>query len=191
MTYDINVLTADIRARLSDYRFEHSLNVAESAKMLAAKYGGDIEKAFLAGLMHDVLKDADKLSTLRFFEQHGVSLTRLEANAPKLWHAVSGAFYLKEVYGFDDDIISAVRYHTTGRENMSLLEKIVFIADFISADRDYPGVDEMRERARISLERAMEEGLRFTINELSEKCAPIHPDTLACYNQIILDKGEK
>ncbi len=191
MTYNTETLTADIRARLSDYRFEHSLNVARCAVSLAEKYGGNTEKAFLAGLMHDVLKELDKPSALSFFEKHGIALTRLELSAPKLWHAVSGAFYLKETYGFDDEIISAVRYHTTGKADMTLLEKIIFIADFISDDRDYPGVDEMRERAKISLEYAMEEGLRFTINELSEKCVTIHPDTLACYNQIILEKGEK
>lgn len=191
MTDNVEILTADIRSRLSDYRFIHSLNVADTAKSLAEKYGGDPGKAFLTGLMHDVLKEQDREEALRFFEAHGDVLTRLEKNAPKLWHAMSGAVYLKETYDFPDDMVSAVRYHTTGRENMTLLEKIIFIADFISADRDYPGVEDMRERAFVSLEYAMEEGLRFTINELSEKCAPIHPDTVACYNQILLDKKEK
>lgn len=188
MTTDIDILTADIRARLSDYRFTHSLNVASTAKALAGKYGCSPDKAFLTGLMHDVLKEQDREDARRFFAEHGVNLTRLEAQAPKLWHAMSGAVYLKETYGFDDDMVSAVRYHTTGKENMTPLEKVLFIADFISADRDYPGVEDMRRRADVSLEYAMEEGLRFTINELSEKCAAIHPDTLACYNQIILDK---
>lgn len=188
MTTNVEILTADIRARLSDYRFTHSLNVADAAKSLAEAYGGDPERAFLTGLMHDVLKEQSREDALAFFEAHGETLTRLELNAPKLWHAMSGALYLKEVYDFPDDMTSAVRYHTTGRENMSLLEKIIFIADFISADRDYPGVEEMRQRALMSLEYAMEEGLRFTINELSEKSAPIHPDTVACYNRILLDK---
>ena len=191
MTDNVEILTADIRSRLSDYRFVHSLNVADTAKILAETYGGDPGKAFLTGLMHDVLKEQDREEALRFFEAHGDVLTRLEKNAPKLWHAMSGAVYLKETYDFPDDMVSAVRYHTTGRENMTLLEKIIFIADFISADRDYPGVEDMRERALVSLKYAMEEGLRFTINELSEKNAPIHPDTVACYNQILLDKKEK
>ena len=154
MTDNTAILTADIRARLSDYRFTHSLNVAETAKHLAEKYGENPEKAFLTGLMHDVFKELSRENALRFFEEHGERLTKLEQNAPKLWHAMSGAIYLKEQYGFSEDMIAAVRYHTTGRENMSLLEKIIFIADFISAERDYPGVDAMRERAEISLEYA-------------------------------------
>ena len=73
---------------------------------------------------------------------------------------------------------------------MTLPEKILFVADFISADRDYPGVEEMRKRAAVSLESAMEEGLRFTIEDLSKACRPIHPDTVAAYNQITVGAGE-
>lgn len=188
MNHDINALKADVRERLSDYRFDHSLNVAEASVRLAEKYGGDSEKAYIAGLMHDVLKEQSREEALKFFEENRLALSPLELSAPKLWHAITGAEYLKKSYGFDDDIITAVRYHTTGREGMSLLEKILFTADFISADRDYKGVEDMRERAEISLELAMEEGLRFTVFELSEKCLPIHPDTLACYNQVLLSK---
>ena len=182
------ILFQDIRARLSDHRYEHSLQVAKTAVELAERYGGDRDAMYPAGLMHDVLKEQPRDEALAYFTAHGVRLTPVERSAPKLWHAMAGAIYLKETYGFSDEIVTAVRYHTTGRENMTLGEKILFIADFISADRDYPGVDDMRERAKVSLEYAMEEGLRFTIYELSEKCHPIHPDTIACYNQIITEK---
>ena len=181
-------LLKDIRARLSDNRYEHSLQVAKSAVELAERYGGDKELLYTAGLAHDVLKEQPRDEALAFFAAHGVRLTPVERSAPKLWHAMAGAIYLKETYGYPEELLTAVRYHTTGRENMTLAEKILFIADFISADRDYPGVEDMRERAKVSLEYAMEEGLRFTIFELSEKCRPIHPDTVACYNQIITDK---
>lgn len=186
-------LIKDIRARLSDYRYGHSLNVAKAAVMLAEKYGGDRDKAYMAGLGHDVLKEQPRDEALKFFSDENIELTEIEQGAPKLWHAISGARYLKKNYGFTDDMCDAVRYHTTGRKDMTQLDKILFIADFISADRDYPGVDEMRKRAEVSLEYAMQEGLRFTINELSEKCVPIHPDTLACYNETIMNmnKGRK
>ena len=183
------VLLRDIRARLSDHRYEHSLQVAKSAVELAERFGGDAQGLYFAGLGHDVLKEQPKDEALAFFAAHGVTLTPVERSAPKLWHAMAGAIYLKETYGFPDDLVTAVRYHTTGRENMTLSEKILFIADFISADRDYPGVDDMRDRAKTSLEYAMEEGLRFTIFELSEKCRPIHPDTVACYNQIVVERA--
>ena len=115
----------------------------------------------------------------------------VEKSAPKLWHAMAGARYLEKEYSFSEEIITAVRYHTTGRENMGLLEKILFIADFISADRNYNGVEDMRKRAEISLEYAMEEGLRFTIEDLARECRPIHPDTVACYNEIIVHLSQK
>ena len=172
----IEEIQADIRARLSDARYIHSLRVADCAKELALRYGADPEAAYLAGLGHDVLKEQNQKDALAFFAAHGVTLTPVEAAAPKLWHAMAAEIYLRETYALPEEILTAVRYHTTGRAGMSLLEKILFTADFISADRDYPGVDDMRERAKVSPELAMEEGLRFTIEELSAKCRPIHPE---------------
>ena len=111
----------------------------------------------------------------------------IEKNALKLWHAKSGAEFVKNRLGIDDEeIITAVRYHTTGRADMTLSEKILFIADFISADRVYNGVEEMRERAEISLECAMDMGLSFTITDLVENSNPVHPDTIDAYNDIKL-----
>ncbi len=182
------VLIADVKNRLSEYRFTHSMCVAESARSLARRYGWDPDAAYTAGVVHDVLKEQDKEETLAFFARHGVDLTDVERACPKLWHAMAGELYLRETYDLPEEILRAVRFHTTGRENMTLPEKILFIADFISADRDYPGADAMRERAGISLEFAMEEGLRFTIEELAARCRPIHPDTLAAYNQILTQK---
>ena len=85
----------------------------------------------------------------------------------------------------DADIIAAVRYHTTARAGMSLLEKVLFLADFTSADRDYPDVDEMRRRVDVSMESAMTYALGYTICDLVEKKAAIHPDTLAAYNELM------
>lgn len=191
MIIDEETVKKDLREHLSERRFRHSVEVALSAKRLAEKYGADPERAYAAGLLHDILKEQEKEEALAYFSGHGCSLTELERHAPKLWHAIAGSIYAEEKYGLDRELVSAIRYHTTGKETMTLLEKILFIADFISADRDYPGVDEMRKRAEVSLEYAMEEGLRFTVNELSEACRPIHPDTVSCYNAIILRKEEQ
>ena len=186
-----DALLKDIRERLSDFRYVHSLGVAESAGYLAEKYGYDKETAITAGLAHDVLKELSREEYLAFFASEGITLSDVEKSAPKLWHAIAGARYLKKEYGFSDEIITAVRYHTTGRADMGLLEKILFIADFISVDRNYNGVEDMRRRAEISLEYAMEEGLRFTIEDLARECRPIHPDTIACYNEIIVHLSQK
>lgn len=188
--YKQEKLLKDIRERLSDFRYVHSLEVAKSAKYLASKYGFDTEKAYIAGLSHDVFKELTKTEYLDFFKKENITLTKAELSAPKLWHAMAGARYLEKEYCYDEEIITAVRYHTTGRENMSLLEKIIFVADFISADRDYNGVEDMRERAEKSLEYAMEEGLRFTIEDLAKENRPIHPDTVSCYNEILLQLSQ-
>ncbi|MBQ2676030.1 MAG: bis(5'-nucleosyl)-tetraphosphatase (symmetrical) YqeK [Clostridia bacterium] len=176
-----------LRSRLKPYRFEHSLNVADSAADLAEKYGADKDRAYLAGLLHDICKNDTEENQLQMFDEFGIILDSVQKSQPKLWHAISGAAYIKNVLNIcDDEIISAIRYHTTAKADMTLLEKILYIADYISADRDYNGVDEMREAAYISIEKAMEVALQFTITDLSERFKPIHKDTLEAYNQICL-----
>ena len=183
-----------LEGRLTPKRFIHSLNVAESAVKLAKLYGGDAEKAYTAGLIHDCCKDTPALEQLTFMLQNGMDLNEYEINAVKLYHAMCGSLYIQKEFGVTDgDIINAVRYHTTGRKNMSLLEKIVFIADFIGAERDYDGVDVMREKAVRSLDEAIVEGLGFTIKDLIRKGVLVHPDTVDAYNDALLNllKQEK
>jgi len=191
VNYDKNTYLADLRNRLDDYRFTHSVNVAHTCRELAKMYGEDEEKAWYTGLLHDIFKNETKENTLAFFAENNIVLTDCERNAPKLWHAMAGSVYLQKTYGFDEEFIRAVRYHTTGRANMSLLEKIVFCADFISAERNYPGVDDMRERVKVSLEYCMEEGLRFTIDELVNALLPVHPDTIHAFNDICIHKERR
>ena len=178
---------AIIREKLSDYRYIHSVEVAKSAVYLAEKYGGDADKMYLAGLLHDILKEADREETFTYINKYNLKLSHLEEVTPKLWHAIVGAEYIRNELGIDDEeLITAVRYHTTGRADMTLSDKILFIADFISADRDYNGADEMRQRAEISLECAMDMGLSFTIEDLVTHGRPIHPGTVDAYNDIKL-----
>lgn len=175
-----------IRKRESNYRFLHSLEVAKSAEELAQRYGADLHKARVAGLLHDVMKDVSGTEQLQILKDFGILLTDVEKHAPKLWHAIAGAAFVQHILGFEDtDIVNAIRYHTTARAGMSLLEKVIFIADFISADRTYPDVDVMRERATQSLESAMQYALEYTIRDLEEKGAAVHPDTSAALNEIL------
>ena len=180
----------EIRKNLGDYRFVHSLGVAKSAVELARRYGADEKKAYTAGLLHDIMKDKKPDELLRMIEDdYGVGLSQVERSNHKLYHAIAGALYVENVLGVKDrEIIDAIRFHTTGRKNMSLLEKVIYIADYISEDRNYNGVERMREKAKISLETAMEEGLQFSIIELSEKLLPIHPDSIDAYNEIVMNK---
>ncbi len=180
---------AIIRARLGDYRYHHSLCVADEAARLAAVYGADATTAYIAGLLHDILKDTDSKTQLQMLADFGILLDDVEKQVPKLWHARVGAAFLEHVLQIDNrEILDAVRYHTTGRAGMSLLEKIVFVADFTSADRDYPDVDEVRRRTAISLEDTMIYALAYTIRDLTDRGQAIHPDTLAVYNEQILER---
>ena len=120
----------------------------------------------------------------------GITLTELERSSPKLWHAISGAAFAKVEMGVDDqDILDSIRYHTTGRADMSPLEKVIFIADFTSAERDYEGVDRMRKIAEKSLDDAVLEGMAFTIADLAERKLTIAPDTFAGYNEFAAMKA--
>lgn len=182
----INEYESLIKSRLSQYRYNHSMNVAESAVYLAEKYGADCEKAYVAGVLHDIMKEESLEIQRQFIESDGYKMTGTELAVPSVYHQMSGAAYCKKVLGIDDDeIIGAIRFHTTGKADMTLLEKVVYTADFISAERNYPDVDIMRRLADESLEKAMLHSLKYTIGCLSEREIPIHPDTLNCYNFIL------
>lgn len=174
---------------LSEYRRVHSVNVSAEAVRYAEKYGGDVEKARLAGLLHDVTKETDFDTQLQIIENGGIMLTELEKRSPKLWHAISGACYVRDVIGIDDeDIFNAIRFHTTARAGMSQLEKIIFLADFTSAERDYPDIDVIREHAEHSIEEGMLYGIKFTISRLVGRGDLVSPDALSAYNDILLNK---
>ncbi len=181
---DYNKIKEILKENLKEKRYIHSLCVADEAKRLALKYGADSEKAYLAGLVHDITKNKDTEEQLHFFSEFGIMLDDITKNSEKLWHAVTGAAYIETVLGITDkEILSAVRYHTTAKADMTVLEKVLYLADFTSADRDYSDVDVMRKLVDISLMDAMEYALSYTINELTDKKKQIHPDTLAAYNE--------
>ena len=174
--------------KLDDYRIYHSECVSECAAVLAEKYGADPEKARLAGLMHDVMKNADTNEHFEYIEKSGEKLTAVDYSNPKVRHQISGAAFLKESGIISDaEILGAVRWHTTGKAGMTLLEKIVYVADFISADRDYPDVGVVRKLADESLESAILYTSRYTVNKLASKNLPIHPATVECYNDMIIN----
>lgn len=178
-----------IKERLSEHRYRHSLNVARAACELALKYGADKDKARLAGILHDVTKETPLDVQYRYIAEGGGSVSKLEKNNTAVVHQKSGEAYCRTRLGVtDSDVLAAVRFHTTGRRGMSTLERVVYTADFISADRDYPDVAEMRRLAGESLESAMLYSLKYTINKLAGKNELIHPDTVDCYNCLLEEK---
>ncbi|MGN0172367.1 MAG: nicotinate-nucleotide adenylyltransferase [Acutalibacteraceae bacterium] len=179
-----------IRRRLKPERYAHSLAVADEAKRLARLYGADEQKAYTAGLLHDIMKNTDQEAQLQILKDFDILLDTVERQSPKLWHARVGAVFIERVLGVEDEeIVTAVRYHTTARAGMSLLEKVLYLADFTSADRDYDDVDVMRRLVDENMDRAMIYALRYTIAELTQRERPVHPDTFGAYNEWILKKG--
>lgn len=176
-----------IKSKMSEHRFVHSVNVSKEARKLAKIYGADAEKAAIAGILHDITKEMPVEEQLKIITDSGIILDNVQKNAPKLWHGISGSIYIKENLDINDaDILNAIRYHTTGRAGMSLLEKIIFVADFTSQERTYKGVSTMRKKSRKTLDEAMLYGFKFTFSDLSKRKLAIHPDELACYNDIVL-----
>lgn len=173
-----------VKKRLSTKRYEHTIRVAETATQLAKCYNISPQKAALAGLLHDYAK-CDTIDELK----QQISAFQLPSELldyhSELWHGPVGAMAVKEKYRImDHNIIHAIYYHTTARENMSLLEKVIFVADYIEPGRSFPGVDEVREVAKINLDLAAQRALRNTIIHLLKKEAIIYPDTFLAYNQL-------
>lgn len=175
-----------IKNRMGERRYIHSLNVAKAAVALAEHYGADVNKAEIAGILHDCCKEIPKDEMLQIITRGGIILDATEKNSSKLWHAIAGSVYVRDELNIkDEDIINAIKYHTTGRAGMSLLEKILFVADFIGEEREYDGVEIMREKAFACLEDAMLFGLQFTITDLARRKLQIHSNAFFCYNDTI------
>ena len=142
--------------------------------------------------MHDITKNSDADEHLNIFNTFGIILSDIEKGSEKLWHAISGAAYIKYILNIDDaEIYDAIRYHTTARGNISLLSKIIYLADFTSADRDYEDVDVIRALVDKSLDDAYFYALSYTVKELVERGNAIHPDTIAAYNETALKKSDE
>jgi len=160
-------------------RCAHVLGTAATAVKLAEKYGADVRKAEVAGLLHDCTKKLSMDEQIALCEKYGIALDELERKALKLLHAKTGAALARDVFGVDDDIYSAILWHTTGKPDMTVLEKVIYLADFIEPTRDFPGVDALRETVWQDLDRGLLMGFEMTAAEMEEMGNPIHGNTLA------------
>jgi len=158
-------------------RVRHVLGVEEEAIRLAEIYGADVYKARVAALLHDCTKRLTLEEQLALCGQYHIELDEFERTALKLLHAKTGAAIAREVFGADEEICSAILWHTTGRPGMTLLEKVIYLADYIEPSRDFDGVDELRRTVYADLDRGLEMGLRMSVEELEERGSPVHRDT--------------
>ena len=178
-----------VKKQLTDHRYLHTLGVVETAIQLAEKYGEDIKKAELAAIFHDYAKfrSKDEMKNI-ILEQEDMPEILLRYNS-ELWHAPVGAYLVEKEVGVEDrDVLNAIKYHTSGRVNMSLLEKIIYVADYIEPGRHFPGVEEVRELAQQELNSALIKSLQNTITFLLKKNQAIFPDTIETYNSLVLKR---
>lgn len=176
---------------LSERRLRHSYGVAEEAYRLAKHYGADAEKAYLAGLLHDCAKEIEPEESLRLLrEEYGIMPDAMSVQTPRLLHGTLGACIAQSKFEiYDPEILDAIRYHTTGKANMSLFSKIIYIADYIEPTRDYEDVDMLREMTYRSIDEAIIFGIDYTIRDLLEKRRTVHPDTVHCRNDLLVHKN--
>lgn len=174
---------AYLKENLSKKRYNHSVNVANAAAALAKRYGADEDKAYVAGLLHDTAKELPAQEQLAIVERSPLNVCDIEKKTTPLFHAIAGAELIQTLFGITDpEIIDAVRYHTVACGNMAKLSQIVYLADLISADREYKDVNKMRKYAEKSLEKAMFEALKFSIKDSADKGNTIPVSTLEAYN---------
>jgi predicted HD superfamily hydrolase involved in NAD metabolism len=180
-----------VKEQITEHRYQHTLGVMETSIALAERYGADPKKAELAAIFHDYAKFRPKEEMKEIILSQQMDPALLSYNS-ELWHAPVGAYLVEKEAGITDrEILDAIRYHTAGRVNMTLLDKIVFLADYIEPGRAFPGVDEVRDTAKKNLDQAVIEALRNTIFFLMKKNQAVYPDTFHTYNDLILKNKEK
>ena len=189
---DLDALTAYLREHLSQKRFTHTLNVASEAIRLAKKHGGNEHLAYIAGLLHDICKELPKPEQFELIPDCAEKTDPTFIGSPSVWHGYAAVTVAARDYGVKNlDVLNAVRYHTTGRAGMSLLEEIVYLADLVCAGRDFPGVEALRAKAYRSIPAALLESFEFALDDLVRGDKPILLHTVAAYNQYLLDPAAR
>lgn len=185
-------LRAFLQEVLPKKRYQHSLGVEETAVALAERYGANVEQARLAGLLHDCAKSYDNEATLEAALRYGMKLDAVYAASPQLLHGAAGAYRAREELGIEDEaVLHAICYHTIPDVQMGLLDKIVFIADMMEPNRNYPGVEDLREAASHSLEEAYLLSLSRTIIHVTERRQLLHLSSVEAYNALLWNQLEK
>lgn len=181
---DISKIRKALEKTLDNKRYEHTLGVAYTAASMAMRYGTDMNTAFLAGLLHDCAKNLSDDKKISICEKNNIPITEIELKNPSLLHAKVGSFLAMAEYHIKDiDILNAIRNHTTGRPDMSILEKIIFIADYIEPGRKQaPNLDTIRQLAFIDLDKVLIAILQDTLNYLHESNKQIDSTTQETYD---------
>ncbi|TDT61216.1 bis(5'-nucleosyl)-tetraphosphatase (symmetrical) YqeK [Fonticella tunisiensis] len=176
-----------VRERLGEKRFNHSLRVEKEAVKLGKIYGENIEKCKIAAITHDIAKQLTDDELLKESKRYGISVDDIQLKSPQLLHGYVGAEYCREEFDIKDrDILNAIAFHTTGRKNMTLLEKIIFLADLIEEERSFPGVSDIRRAAISNLDEALILSCNSTLIYVINRNLLVHPLTIEFRNSLLL-----
>ena len=191
MTYESYIsmsreaLLAKMETVMPEKRLRHCLGVEKAARELAERFSLDIEKAGLAGLLHDYAKKVSDEDFLSLIDKYQLN-PDLKNWGNNVWHGMVGIYKIQEDLGIEDaEILRAIEIHTVGSGTMSELDKVVYVADYIEHNRDFPGVDKARELAQRSLNQAVAYETARTVEHLARKGMPIYPQTLETYNAFV------
>lgn len=176
-----------LQQKLTPKRYAHSLGVSKTAGVLASRFKGAESKARLAGLLHDCARELPEKELLQAALQMDREITLLERHVPVLLHAPLGAVVAQKQYQVNDAAVCrAIGLHTTGGPGMTLLDKILYLADIIEPGRDFPGVEDLRKMAEYDLDKALLAAFDRSIVYMIKKSGAIHPDTIIARNEILL-----
>ncbi|MCI5605016.1 MAG: bis(5'-nucleosyl)-tetraphosphatase (symmetrical) YqeK [Clostridia bacterium] len=178
-----------LKKSLSEKRYKHSLGVADEAVRLAKMYGADTEKAYIAGLLHDCAKGYSAERQIELCNELNVHLDEDTIMCPPVVHGFLGVAIAESEYGIaDDEILNAIKYHTVGKANMTLLEKIIYIADMTEVNRDFDGVDKLRKAVNKDLDKALLISIEQQFELQAKRRSVIHPNIIYMWNDLILNK---
>ena len=181
-----------LKKNINEARYIHTLGVVETAIKLSKMNNVDEEKAKIAALIHDMAKCMPKDKQFEILKNNGVKMDKYLLNSPQILHGAVGAILAKEIMGIEDiDILNAVKYNTTGKENMTTLEKIIYIADYVEPNRKYEGVDKIREVVFKDLDNGVFMGIENTMLHLLKERQLIHIDTINARNYLLLEIKNK
>lgn len=173
---------------LAPSRVAHVLGCRDTAVALAKHYGADPTDAARAALLHDITKALDGPLQLTLARAHGIILDEFSEKHPKTLHALTGSWIAEHIFGENKAVVEAIRWHTTGKANMNLLEKIIYVADYMEPNRDFPGVDSLRELAWRDITQATRMGLEFTLAHLKNQGSAVSPESRQAL-QHLMDTG--
>ena len=180
-----------VRSRLSDKRYEHTINVKKMAVKLARRYGADEDRAALAALLHDAAKEIPKDEMRAIMKAHPEYAEGGEERPTPVWHGICAAILARTEWGVTDEaVLSAIACHTAGKAGMTQLDKILYLADMTSAERDWPGVEKLRKLEMKDLDAAMLAALRQTDGFVLSEGKPLDPESKAAYEDILAHSGQ-